>query len=242
MNWDQSKYPPQDTDARVFLQQFDSSHLNPPGVRYQDFPVVCQPDDRPVRILAVGSNEEDTANVLTDSGFEVSSYDLRLPVLSHMQLPRHHWRCVGDFVEARHFPAEHFDHAYSLSAIEHFGFSCYEGSPTDLDYDVKAMDRMWGLLKWGGCCWITVPYGRVPTLFYPQWRIYDQNLLLSRIVRKFSVETMLFFKSNPDCPGQKEFPKDADGIEWVPRNEADAWKAPPTHPHQTVFLKMRKDR
>ena len=232
MNWDQARYPPQDTDARVFLRQFDGT---PELIEYDG-----ELEWRSC-VLAVGSNEEDTANILSDAGFQVDSWDLRDPVISHMQEPRNSLCFKGDFVAECKGP-ERYDHAYSLSAIEHFGFPCYEGSPVDLDYDMKAMDRMWDLLRWGGCCWITVPYGREPLLCYPLWRVYDQNMLRKRIVRKFSVETMLFFKSNPDCQGHKDFPKDADGIEWVPQAEADAWRCQPDKPHQTVFLKMRKDR
>ena len=228
MNWDQSKYPPQDTDARVFLRQFEGESI-----------VEQDKVSRPAKVLAVGSNEEDTASILVDQGFDVVGYDLREPRL--MQIPRYtHY--LGDFVIDLIHKDETFDHAYSLSAIEHFGFPCYEGSPVDLDYDCKAMDKMWDLLRWGGCCWITVPYGREPIIKWPEWRIYDQRLLRQRIVRKFSVESMMFFKSHPDCPGLPDFSKDGDGIEWVPQAVADAWKAPPTHPHQTVFLKMRKDR
>lgn len=219
MNYDKSKYPVQDTDARVFLSLFDGEPKS--------------------MILAVGSNEEDTASILTDYGFDVVGYDLREPILTHMQPPRY-IHLQKDFVTGNDFPDESFDHVYSLSAIEHFGFPCYPGSPVDQGYDFKATDRMWGLLRYGGTCWITVPYGKGGFAVYPHWRVYNAEALRSRIVHRFSIEMMRFFKSHPDCPGLAEYPKDGEGIEWVPQEDADSWETPPDKPHLTCFLKLRK--
>lgn len=235
MNWGQSKYRHQDTDARVFLRKFDG---------------ITHPHPRESRVLSVGQNEEDTANVLVDNGFHVVGYDLREPRLCE---PPRYVHMKGDFVAANDpetrkpfctdFRSENFDYAYTLSAIEHFGLPVYGGT-IDPDYDSKAMDRIWDLLRWGGVCWLTTPYCKHGHTFMPHWRVYDAVSLPARIIRKFSVEEKAFFKSHPDCPGISVYPEDQDGIQWVPQEAADEyWGGKDgTPPHCTVFLKLRKDR
>lgn len=234
MNYDKSKYREQDTDARVFLNAFDGN------------PTIIPPDGpcglRATQVLAVGQNEEDTANILTDAGFNVVGYDLRTPRLCE---PPRYQHLQKDFVGKSHedFPDESFDYAYSLSAIEHFGLPVYGGT-VDPDYDSKAMDRIWDLLRWGGTCWITTPYCKHGHTFMPHWRVYDSVSLHPRIIRKFSVEEKAFFKSHPDCPGLPAYPEDQDGLQWVPQAVADEYWAGPegTPPHLTCFLRLRKDR
>jgi len=237
MKYDKTKYREQDSDARVFLNEFDGHHYIPDLTGLLEG---TSEGDRIAKVLSVGQNEEDTANILTDAGFSVVGYDLRTPRLCEPPRYQHIQKC---FVGKSHedFPDESFDYAYSLSAIEHFGLPVYGGT-VDEDYDSKAMDRIWDLLRWGGTCWITVPYCKKGHTYFPHWRVYDDFSLPRRIVRKFSIDQIRFFKS-ADCPGIREYVKDEDGIEWVPKEEADGyWVEGHTPPHMTVLLRLTKDR
>jgi hypothetical protein len=180
-------------------------------------------------VLNVGDNQEDSANILTDNGWLVLGVDLREPEGCH---PPRHARWKGEFVQMANeglFPS--FDCIYSLSALEHFGLKCYEGCPGDENLDMAASAFMLDLLRTGGTCYVTVPYGR-EYIDKGDWRVYNRESLQERIIGDFEVETRLYFKS-----GGCNVP-DVGGI--VDEQFADWYANGASHPHVTVFLKMRK--
>ena len=107
------------------------------------------------RILEVGAHDSPISKMLAESGFDVESIDLRpydFPIVEG----HHHY--VGDFLNF-HGGQECYDCIVSISAIEHMGLGTYrEGMELRMG-DVIAMRNIWNLLRDGGPCYISVPFG-----------------------------------------------------------------------------------
>lgn len=207
------KYGELDMDTLMFLSHF------------------CEPCSS--RILEVGANQEPSSRILSDNGYSILGIDLR-PDDYENRWPLNYARLEGDFIQLTPHLVGNFQAIFSTSAVEHFGLGTYgvHDPIRDPDYDSKAMDCMWNLLKNEGSCYITVPYGR---RFFAQgdhWRVYDKNALQERIIRKFQVVEKIFFQS-----AQASCPADEKGI--VKEEDANEYE-PGDHPHVTVFLKMKK--
>lgn len=179
-------------------------------------------------VLEVGANEEHTAQILHDNDHRVLGVDLR----DHTEKRRSYARMQGDFVRLAPFLKGYWDVAVTTSAIEHFGLGLYGDHDKDNLKDMKAMIAIHRLLRPGGRCYVTVPYGK---RFFEtiDWRIYDAAALQDRIVGEFSVVEKVFFKSAEaaGCP-------DDGGI--VKQEDADLYDSE-THPHVTVFLLLEKE-
>ena len=177
-------------------------------------------------ILEVGANEEFIGNILTENGYRVLGVDLREQVGVHFHK---YIRLEDDFVSSAPYFHPNFDSAISTSAIEHFGLVVYGQQILVKDYDIQAMDAIYYLLKKGGSCYITIPYGR-EFIDNEDWRVYDKYSLINRIIRLFNVEKKIFFLSGGcGCPDDNGIVKEVD---------ADNYSGRP--PHVTVFLKLRK--
>lgn len=145
--------------------------------------------DEPInaKILEIGSQHSPLASILTKSGFNVTGVDLRdcdqEPIYNHIK---------SDFcrmpVEWMRENYGTFDSAVCISAIEHFGLNTYEEGRTHEYYDVLAMRYIYDLLKPGGSCYITTPFGGKYVEYKPHWRVYDWASLLERIVQDFHTE------------------------------------------------------
>jgi SAM-dependent methyltransferase len=204
-----AKYGQLDADTLLFLQHFDA----PAGAK----------------VLEVVANEEFSADILTDNGYQVTAVDLR--AFDHF-LPHRYNRIQADFLDVE-LPGN-FDAAFSTSAIEHFGLFVYDAPVTDWDYDSKALSKIYRLLKPGGVCWITVPYGK-NFVTAKDWRVYDAVTLQERLIKKFLVDKKIFFKSaDAVCP-------DLGGpVPLVAEEAANEYSLGETHPHVTVLLQLRK--
>ena len=208
-----------DPDSREFLRYFDES--------------------AGASVLEVGANQEHTANVLADHGYRVLGVDLQR---RHQMTPPepNYLRLCGDFVKLAEmdvFPE--FDAVYSTSAIEHFGLGTYGRHEwaVDPDYDCKAMHYLHRVLKPGGACYVTVPYGKEFLVSGIDWRIYDYRNLHERIVQAFKVEVKEFFKSG-EFLTMPSF-ETVDGVELVREDFANLNTG---NPHLAVFLKLRKGK
>lgn len=178
-------------------------------------------------VMEVGANEERSAQILADNDHRVLGIDLR-PHAEHGVLG--YTRMEGDFVKLAGFLKGYWDCIYSTSAIEHFGLGVYGDQDRDPLKDMKAMTWMHRLLRPGGLCYITVPYGR-EHVDAQDWRVYDAKSLEWRIVQEFNVIDKAFFKSGGCiCP-------DVDNM--VTREDADEYDGS-MQPHVTVWLKMEK--
>lgn len=210
--------PERDIDAEQFWDAFD---LTPPQW-----------------MIDVGCNDSYVANILSDLGHDVTGVDLR-PYGAGGQGPLTHgcnYRFIqSDFGEAERFLwDETFDVAVSLSAIEHFGLGTYGERKERPELDCVAMAQIWRILKPGGLAYITVPYAEKYVVWRTDWRVYDHDALLLRIVQKFEVVEQRFFVSQGINVGTFQH-KPGDVLT---REEADA--APVYPPHVTTLLVLRK--
>lgn len=218
-----AKYPIHDGDTVKFLEMFDE----PKGS--------C--------ILEVGAHDEAVANMLTDAGYNLTGVDLREynPNDSDNLGPKP--PCNYDYIRADfcNLPwtkvrmwGEWFDSIISLSCIEHFGLGTYQEGPPHPYYDVIAMRTAWQLLKEGGHCYVTVPYGVNFVSFAPHWRVYDRKSLKERIIQDFeAVQAEVFVADFCIVDGKPK--KWGDPITW---QEAEKFSGNP--PHVSILLKLKK--
>lgn len=204
------KYGKADADTELFLFNFDE-------------PKGCS-------VLEVGANDEYAANILTDNKYDVLGVD----ILPHkLSIPPNYTRTIGDFCRLEF--NRQFDCIFSLSAVEHFGLTTYGDTENQCSfYDAAAMLKMWTLLKPGGSCYITVPFGCCFIVYGIHWRVYNDEKLFSRITQKFRVEKKCFFTSGDamiDGENRKAYQP-------VTEKEANGYIGHP--PHVTVLLKMKK--
>jgi hypothetical protein len=180
-------------------------------------------------IMEIGANEEDTADLLIESGYpDVIGVDLRLK----QPEPRHHLQLLGNFVTLvtkGKFLHNHFDLVFSTSAIEHFGLGSYGEKEKDHDLDCKSIDAAFQVLKSGGYFINTVPYGK-NFVTAKDWRIYNAEHL-HRMIRSFNLVHKEFFLS-ANAPGI------FGDTGSVTQEQADNYEFPP--PHVTVGLVLRK--
>jgi len=135
------------------------------------------------RVLDFGSGPGITALGASFAGNDVVAVDLEqegYPFSGHdIEYVR------GDFNYLEWEPGS-FDQIINCSSIEHVGLAGRYGSPDDPEGDLRAMDKMAGLLKPGGNMVLTLPVGRDGV--YPPWhRVYGENRL-SRLRASWAVQ------------------------------------------------------
>lgn len=218
-----AKYPIHDGDTTKFLEMFDE----PKGSQ----------------VLEVGAHDEAIANMLADAGYRVMGVDLREynPNDSDNKGPKP--KCNynfyrADFCDLPQMSLEgwlgSWDVLIAISCIEHFGLGTYQEGPPHPYYDVIAMRTAWQLLREGGHCYVTVPYGGEFLQVGTHWRVYDALALTERIIQDFGiVEAEVFVADRCRIDGQER--KWGDPITW---EEAGRFFGKP--PHVSVLLKLKK--
>ena len=206
-----------DADTQKFLEHFDE----PIG-----------------RVVEVGSHDAPIANLLSHMGFDVTGFDLReydpkFPPCNYTY--RREDFCNPDQEWLRENLGK-FDIAIAISCVEHFGMKAYgeecEYSP---HYDVMAMRMVWHLLKEGGTCYVSVPYGGKFVECYPHWRMYHLNSFAARISQDLSVEyLMAFVAENMKIAGKDKRRGDPLTIEEIEAHEDELV------PHISAMAKLRK--
>lgn len=216
-----AKYPIHDGDTTKFLQYFD--------------------EKEGTRILEVGAHDEAISNMLSDAGWNVRGIDLReynpndsdnkgaKPALNYNYLR-------ADFcnTDSHHLSNRWYDTIIAISCIEHFGLGTYQEGPPAPYYDVIAMRMAWQLLREGGHCYVTVPYGREFLQVGTHWRVYDAVALTERIIQDFVIAAAEVFVADKCVIDGKE-KKWGDSITW---EEAGRFSGDP--PHVSVLLKLKK--
>lgn len=139
---------------------------------------------QPGRILDVGGSESTVGLSLATLGHEVTIVDPRPHPLAHPNLA--HAACRLDELPV---PAQRFDAAVALSAVEHFGLEHYGLDWSDARADLAALARLRDLVAPGGLLVLTVPFGEQASVDDFQ-RVYDETGL-AELLRGWDVRTSL---------------------------------------------------
>jgi SAM-dependent methyltransferase len=138
------------------------------------------------RILDFGSGNGMLALAASFAGNEAIAVDLEA---EQYLFTGHNIRYIrGDFNQLEWEPRS-FDQILNCSSIEHVGISGRYGSPDEEDGDLKAMQKLAGLVKRDGNMVLSIPLGLDGV--YPPWhRVYGETrlsaLLDAWVVRKES--------------------------------------------------------
>lgn len=165
-------------------------------------------------LLEIGHVANSTALELANLGFNVTAIDLRGYPFKHSNLNS----IKGDFLEFKF--QRKFDCVYSISVIEHFGFSKRYGGKDDRSntLDEQAFHKISELLKSDGRAIISVPYARSSD-FNTWFRVYTRMDLQHKLGKHFKIEESRFYKR--------------DGNMW---SLAESDTSDPTSPHDGVAL------
>ena len=136
------------------------------------------------RILDVGGSESTVGLSLATLGHRVTIVDPRPHPLRHPNLE--HAACTLDELPD---PAQPYDAAVALSAVEHFGLEHYGLSAVDARLDLMALARLRELVAPGGVLVLTAPFGEQATVDDFQ-RVYDEEGL-SELLRGWDVRRSL---------------------------------------------------
>lgn len=145
--------------------------------------------DSKVEILEIGHVASSMALEFASLGHQVVGIDLRSYPFKHTNLQS----LVGDFLQ--HNFNQKFDFIYSLSTIEHFGFTHrYDGNADAENHlDEDAFRKISDLLTDSGKVVISVPYCK--DLTKSDWfRIYTREELQRKLEKHFKIIHQKYFK------------------------------------------------
>ena len=141
------------------------------------------------QILEIGHVAGATSLELASLGFEVTAIDLRNYPFTHPNLES----LQGDFLK-RSF-GKKFDLIFSLSTIEHFGFSERYGGEDikDNNLDEQAFTKIAELLGQNGKVIVSFPYAKkwVPGVWF---RVYTRDELIKKLGSHFSILESRFYR------------------------------------------------
>lgn len=162
--------------------------------RIVEFPLVQQWfgksfKENKIEALEIGHVASSVALELASLGYSVTGIDLRPYPFAHPNLTS----LVGDFL--RYNFDKTYDCIYSISTIEHFGFTKRYDGKEDVDnsLDEEAFAKISRLLKPNGAAIVSMPYCRalVPSTWF---RIYTRETLSSKLSKHFKIKEQRFFK------------------------------------------------
>ena len=138
--------------------------------------------------LEVGHVASQMALELASLGCAVQGIDLRPYPIAHKNLKN----IQGDFLT--HMFDTKFDLVYSLSVIEHFGYSGRYGGQDQIDntLDEQAFKKMAELLRADGRAIVSVPFARV----YCEgvwFRVYTRQEIEAKLQKEFSILESRYF-------------------------------------------------
>src|SRR3990167_1582226 len=171
-------------------------------------------------LLEIGHAASSIALEFASLGFNMTAIDLREYPFKHQNL----LNIKGDFI--KHEFNKKFDGIFSLSTIEHFGFSKRYGGEDEADnhLDEAAFKKISELLAPGGKAIVSFPYAKtfVPDIWF---RVYTRNDVESKLERYFQIEESRFYRR--------------DDNEWtiVTRRDND-----PVSPHDGAALFLLKGK
>ena len=140
-------------------------------------------------ILEIGHVASSTSLELASLGFNITGIDLREYPFVHKNLKSF----KGDFLTQKF--EDKFDCIFSLSTIEHFGFSKRYGGEDDLSnkQDEEAFTKIATLLKSNGHAIISVPYAQnwIEGVWF---RVYTRIDLKNKLEKDFRIIEERFYK------------------------------------------------
>lgn len=148
----------------------------------------------PGRVLDFGSGNGMMALGAAFAGNEVAAVDLEPE--QYLFQPQGIEYVQGDF-NRLDFEAQSFDQILNCSSTEHVGLAGRYGSADDPDGDLRAMEKMAGLLKPGGDMVLTIPIG-VDAVHKPLHRIYGEQRL-PRLLEHWEIQQEAFW-AKPNGP------------------------------------------
>ncbi len=141
------------------------------------------------KFLEIGHVASATSLELASLGFNITAIDLRDYPFTHKNLES----IKGDFLN--HGFDKQFDCIFSLSTIEHFGFSLRYGGEdkSDNHLDEVAFKKISELLTSDGKVIVSFPYAQafVPDVWF---RVYTRNDIESKLERYFQIEESRFYR------------------------------------------------
>ena len=141
------------------------------------------------KFLEIGHVASSTSLELASLGFDVTAIDLRDYPFTHKNLES----IKGDFLN--HSFDKQFDCIFSLSTIEHFGFSLRYGGEDKPDnhLDEAAFKKISELLTSDGKVIVSFPYAKafVPDVWF---QVYTRNDIESKLGRYFKIEESRFYR------------------------------------------------
>lgn len=147
------------------------------------------PDPRGKSVLEIGHVASHVSLELANMGYAVSAVDLRDYRFQHRNLESH----VGDFLKLDF--KKKFDAIFSLSTIEHFGFSKRYGGFDDPNntQDEDAFKKISDLLVPGGHAVITVPYAKAwcPGIWF---KVYTRKTIEEKLGLSLNVLEKRFYR------------------------------------------------
>ena len=139
---------------------------------------------RPGKALEFGCEQGYLSLLLARKGFHVVALDLKEQAFPWRDANVEFLR--GDILKLD-FAANTFDLVVNCSSVEHVGLSGRYGvTQEENDGDIRAMKRLWQLLKPGGMLLMTAPCGQ-DAVMAPWHRVYGANRL-PRLLSTFHVE------------------------------------------------------
>lgn len=171
-------------------------------------------------LLEIGHVASHVSVELASMGFDMTAIDLRPYRFSHKNLTSH----VGDFLK-HDFRGQTFDAIFSLSTIEHFGFSARYGghdTPENAE-DEAAFKKISHLLNSGGHAIITVPFARAwcEGIWF---RVYTRNEVEGKLRKHFDILESRYYRR--------------ENNEWLPSQGSND----PASPHDGVAMFLLRKR
>lgn len=155
------------------------------------------------QVLEIGHVASSVALELASLGYDVTGIDLREYSFRHKNLKS----IKGDFL--LHDFSDRYDLIYTLSTIEHFGFTeRYDGKKdVDNNLDEQAFAKIAHLLKPQGKAIISVPYSKelVKSIWF---RIFTRDSLSEKLSKHFDIVDSRFYKRQNNQWEQVSDPKD----------------------------------
>lgn len=172
------------------------------------------------KVLEIGHVASQVSLELANMGYTVTGADLRPYPFSHQNLTS----VVGDFLKLSF--KEQFDCIFSLSTIEHFGFSKRYGGydQPDNNLDEDAFKKIAESLVSGGHAIITVPYAKAWCAGI-WFKVYTRTVIEGKLGMHFSILEKRYYKRSNN--------------EWLPVLEH---AQDPDSPHDGVALFLLKKK